>query len=68
MKRRLAAMIAGAALSAAAAPTFAAEVAYTIDPSHTETTFVIDRFGSVGAAGVIGDSVAIRIEALAAAP
>lgn len=45
MKRLLAAMIAGAALSAAAAPAFAAEVAYKLDEAHTETMFVIDRFG-----------------------
>lgn len=45
MKRLLAAMIAGAALSVAAAPTFAAEVAYKLDEAHTETMFIIDRFG-----------------------
>ena len=45
MKRLLAAMIAGAALSVAAAPTFAAEVAYKLVAAHTETMFVIDRFG-----------------------
>jgi len=39
-------LILAAALSlAAAAPAFAAPVAYTIDPSHTQTTFQVDRFG-----------------------
>lgn len=29
----------------AASPAFAAPVAYTIDPAHTQTTFHVDRFG-----------------------
>lgn len=56
MKRLLAAMIAGAALSAAAAPAFAAEVAYKLDPAHTETTFVIDRFGFTSVIGIFAKS------------
>lgn len=43
MKRLLAAaLIAGSMM---AAPAFAAEVAYKLDSAHTETSFVIDRFG-----------------------
>ena len=56
MKRLLAAMITGAALSAAAAPAFAAEVAYALDPAHTETTFVIDRFGFTSVLGIFAKS------------
>lgn len=56
MKRLLAAVIAGAALSAAAAPAFAAEVAYKIDSAHTETTFVIDRFGFTSVIGIFAKS------------
>jgi polyisoprenoid-binding protein YceI len=56
MKRLLAAVIAGTALSVAAAPTFAAEVAYKIDPSHTETMFVIDRFGFNSVIGIFAQS------------
>ncbi len=56
MKRLLAAMIAGAAISAAAAPAFAAEVAYTLDPAHTQTSFTIDRFGFTSILGVFAKS------------
>jgi polyisoprenoid-binding protein YceI len=56
MKRLLTAIIAGAALSAAAAPAFAAEVAYKLDPAHTETTFVIDRFGFTSVLGIFAKS------------
>ena len=56
MKRLLAAVIAGAVLSAAAAPAFAAEVAYKLDPSHTETTFTIDRFGFTSIIGIFAKS------------
>lgn len=56
MKRLLAAMIAGAALSAAAAPAFAAEVAYKLDAAHTETTFTIDRFGFTSIIGIFAAS------------
>lgn len=34
-----------AALALAATPVLAEPVAYTIDPTHTQTTFEIDRFG-----------------------
>jgi len=34
-----------AALALAATPVLAEPVAYTIDPTHTQTTFQIDRFG-----------------------
>jgi len=56
MKRLLATLIAGAALTAAAAPAFAAEVAYTLDPAHTETTFVVDRFGFTSVIGIFAKS------------
>ena len=56
MKRQLAAVVAGAALGAAAAPAFAAEVAYALDPAHTETTFVIDRFGFTSVLGIFAKS------------
>lgn len=56
MKRLLAAIAAGAALSAAAAPTFAAEVAYALDPAHTETSFTIDRFGFTSIIGIFAKS------------
>lgn len=56
MKRLLAAVIAGAAVSVAAAPAFAAEVAYKIDTAHTETTFVIDRFGFNSVIGLFAQS------------
>jgi len=42
MKRLI---LAAAFALAAAAPAFAAPVAYAIDPTHTQTTFQIDRFG-----------------------
>lgn len=38
-------MILAAALALAATPVLAAPVAYTIDPTHTQTTFQVDRFG-----------------------
>jgi len=56
MKRLLAALIATAAVSAAAAPAFAAEVAYGLDPAHTETTFTIDRFGFTSIIGIFAKS------------
>ena len=56
MKRLLAAVIASAAISAAAAPAFAAEVAYKLDEAHTETTFVIDRFGFTSVIGIFAKS------------
>ncbi|KQV58320.1 MULTISPECIES: YceI family protein [unclassified Caulobacter] len=56
MKRLLATLIAGAALTATAAPAFAAEVAYTLDPAHTETTFVVDRFGFTSVIGIFAKS------------
>jgi polyisoprenoid-binding protein YceI len=56
MKRLLAAIVAGAALSAAAAPAFAAEVAYKLDPAHTETSFAIDRFGFTSILGIFAKS------------
>lgn len=55
MKRLLAAVIASAAVSAAA-PAFAAEVAYGLDPAHTETTFTIDRFGFTSVIGIFAKS------------
>lgn len=56
MKRLLAAVLAGAVLGAAAAPAFAAEVAYKLDPAHTETTFAIDRFGFTSIIGIFAAS------------
>ena len=56
MKRLLATLIASAALTTAAAPAFAAEVAYKLDPAHTETTFVIDRFGFTSVIGIFAKS------------
>lgn len=56
MKRLLAAMIASAAVAATAAPAFAAEVAYGMDPAHTETTFTIDRFGFTSVIGIFAKS------------
>ena len=38
-------LILAAVLTLGAAPVLAAPVAYTIDPSHTQTTFTVDRFG-----------------------
>jgi polyisoprenoid-binding protein YceI len=55
-KRLLATLIAGAAVMTASAPTFAAEVAYKLDPAHTETTFVIDRFGFTSIIGIFAKS------------
>lgn len=56
MKRLLAAVIAGAALSVAAAPAFAEEVAYKLDSSHTETFFSIDRMGFTSILGLFAQS------------
>ncbi|RRN65469.1 YceI family protein [Caulobacter sp. 602-1] len=56
MKRLLAAIAAGAALTAAAAPAFAAEVAYKLDTAHTETSFSIDRFGFTSILGIFAKS------------
>jgi len=56
MKRLLVAIAAGAALMSAAAPTFAAEVAYKLDPAHTETSFSIDRFGFTSILGIFAKS------------
>lgn len=55
MKRLLAAIAAATTLSAAA-PVFAAEAAYKLDPAHTETTFVIDRFGFNSVIGLFAAS------------
>jgi len=55
VKRLLAAISAGAALSAAV-PAFAAEVAYKLDSAHTETTFAIDRFGFTSVIGIFAKS------------
>ena len=52
----LALLAACAALGLAAAPAQAAEVAYKLDPAHTETTFVIDRFGFNSVIGIFGES------------
>jgi polyisoprenoid-binding protein YceI len=52
MKRLLAVMTACAALAATAAS--AAEVAYKLDETHTETSFVIDRFGFTSVIGIFG--------------
>lgn len=38
-------LILAASLALTAAPALAAPVAYAIDPSHTQTTFTVDRFG-----------------------
>lgn len=38
-------LILAAVLALTAAPALAAPVPYTIDPSHTQTTFTVDRFG-----------------------
>lgn len=38
-------LILAAVLALAAAPALAAPVAYTLDPTHTQTTFSVDRFG-----------------------
>lgn len=38
-------LILAAVLTFAAAPALAAPVAYAIDPTHTQTTFQVDRFG-----------------------
>jgi polyisoprenoid-binding protein YceI len=60
MKRLLAALIATTAVSASfvggAAPAFAAEVAYKLDPAHTETSFSIDRFGFTSILGIFAKS------------
>jgi len=61
MKRLLAAPIftvgaVCAAIGFAASPTLAAEVAYKLDPAHTETTFVVDRFGFTSVLGIFAKS------------
>jgi polyisoprenoid-binding protein YceI len=56
MKRLLAVMTACAALAATAAPATAAEVAYKLDEAHTETSFVIDRFGYTSVIGIFAKS------------
>lgn len=56
MKRLLAALIATAAVATTAAPAFAAEVAYALDPAHTETSFTIDRFGFTSIIGIFAKS------------
>ena len=56
MKRLLAALTACAALGAAASPAVAAEVAYKLDEAHTETSFVIDRFGYTSVIGIFAKS------------
>lgn len=56
MKRLLAVLTACAALGFAAAPAAAAEVAYKLDEAHTETTFVIDRFGFTSVIGIFAKS------------
>ena len=60
MKRLLAVLTACAALSggvlATALPAAAAEVAYKLDEAHTETTFVIDRFGFTSVIGIFAKS------------
>ena len=38
-------LILAAVLALAASPVLAAPVAYTLDPTHTQTTFTVDRFG-----------------------
>ncbi len=60
MKRLFAAPV-FAVLTACAAlgvagPSAAAEVAYTLDAAHTETTFVIDRFGFNSVIGIFAKS------------
>lgn len=56
MKRLLTALVAGAAALASTGAAFAAEVAYKLDPAHTETTFVIDRFGFNSVIGIFAKS------------
>jgi polyisoprenoid-binding protein YceI len=56
MKRLLAAASVCAAIGFTASPTLAAEVAYKLDPTHTETSFVIDRFGFTSVLGIFGKS------------
>ena len=56
MKRLLAVLTACAALGAAASPAVAAEVAYKLDEAHTETSFVIDRFGYTSVIGIFAKS------------
>jgi polyisoprenoid-binding protein YceI len=56
MKRLLAVLTACAALGATAAPALAAEVAYKLDEAHTETSFVIDRFGFTSVIGIFAKS------------
>jgi polyisoprenoid-binding protein YceI len=56
MKRLLAVLTACAALGVSTGPAFAAEVAYKLDTAHTETTFVIDRFGFTSVIGIFAKS------------
>ena len=67
-------LILAAVLALTAAPALAAPVAYTIDASHTQTTFQVDRFGFTtilgaftASSGVIwideADPAASRVEA-----
>lgn len=56
MKRLLAVMTACAAMGFAAMPAAAAEVAYKLDEAHTETSFVIDRFGFTSVIGIFAKS------------
>lgn len=56
MKRLLAAVSACAAIGLTASPTLAAEVAYKLDPAHTETSFIIDRFGFTSILGIFAKS------------
>jgi len=52
MKRLLAAAAVCAAMSLTASAASAAEVAYKLDPAHTETSFSIDRFGFTSILGI----------------
>jgi polyisoprenoid-binding protein YceI len=56
MNRLLAVLTACVALGSAAAPAVAAEVAYKLDEAHTETSFVIDRFGFTSVIGIFAKS------------
>ena len=49
-------LILAAVLALTAAPAFAAPVAYTLDPAHTQTTFVVDRFGFTSVLGAFTTS------------
>ena len=56
MKRLFAALTVCAAVGFSATPSLAAEVAYKLDSSHTETMFIIDRFGFNSVIGIFGES------------